>query len=191
MRLCAQASLGFTLAMGLYWAVACSKDSTDASGRSDANAPQSATQNGTRGDAMIGPDALADGAQSIAAGDYTAYNIVSGLYRYRIVKADPTRNVCFMIGLVGTMPNTTGVSLPPDWNVEYARALQPAAACQPSSVGDPTATVDASNVTGAIAWVGGPAATSFDSVDVTVTFDGRPAWCPPSERFSATNLKIQ
>jgi hypothetical protein len=121
-----------------------------------------------------------------APGVYAAYNVITSLYRYRITKTDLARNLCFMVGLVGPQANTSKVTLPPDWSIEYAQAMRPSTACQLSSEGTATATFDAENITGTISWTGNNSAHSIDSLQVSLFFNGLPA-----EKLSAANVPIQ
>ena len=158
----------------------------------------------TTGDAATGDAAADSGAGDAAASDsgpdagpgsdggagvYTAYGLPGGLDRVRIAKT--VGGTCFMLGLVWPSMNTGGLTLPQGWGFDYARAVQPAAACNPKYLGPISATYDATAKSGAVVWSGMGIPQTVTSVSVVLTFANPPAWCPASEPLSASNLPVQ
>ena len=160
-----------------------------------------------KGDATVTDGSMTDGSMDAASdgamddvtqtesgtdagpGTYKAYAIIGGLDRLRIAKT--VGGTCFYIQLVSPSNNTGGLTLPNNWGFEFARALQPAAACDPKYLGPITNTFDASSQSGTISFSGNPYPTTITSVMVTLNFANHPMWCPASEVFSATNVMVQ
>lgn len=152
-------------------------------GASDSSTTDSTTD--SPNDSMMGTDAPSDAG----AGLYAAYGIIGGLDRLRIAKT--VGNTCFYIQLVSPSQNTGGLTLPQSWGFESARALQPAAACNPKYAGPITNMFDATSQSGTIAFSGMGIPTTVTSVMATLVFANNPMWCPASEPFSATNIMVQ
>jgi hypothetical protein len=141
-----------------------------------------------------GATAMPDGAVADAAPDaatpatYSAHAIIGGLDRVVIVKA--VGGTCFALRLVSPDNDAGGLTLPAMWGLERATAMQPAAACVPGYTGPIANSFEATAQSGTITFQGAPPA-SIASVAVTIMFAGAPAWCPPSEMLSATNIAVQ
>lgn len=167
------------------------------------------------GDGTTGKDATSDGAADAAkdvaidspgdasvvdgAGDattvdagpgtYAAYAMIGGLDRVRIAKT--VGSTCFYIQLVSPSSQTGGLALPNKWGFELARAVQPAAACNPAYLGPISNSFDASSQSGTIVFTGNGIPQTIQSVSATLVFANNPVWCPASEGFSATNVTVQ
>jgi hypothetical protein len=162
-------------------------------GRPDATMTSDGAADGTAKDgATDSPDDStmmgSDSSTDAGPGAYAAYAIIGGLDRLRIAKT--VGGTCFYIQLVS--PNTMGggLTLPQNWGFESARAVQPAAACNPSYLGPITNTFDATSQSGTIQFPSISPKT-VTSVMATIVFANNPMWCPPSETFSATNIPVQ
>jgi hypothetical protein len=128
----------------------------------------------------------APGGDGPSSASYAAYAIVGGLDRLEIAKTGDA--MCFAIFLVHP-GSATGVALPSGWGVERAAALQPAAACNPAYLGPVSNMFASTGALGTISWQG-TAPQMIDSVQVTLSFDNHPAWCPQSEVLATTNLAV-
>ena len=115
--------------------------------------------------------------------------MIGGLDRVRIAKTVGT--TCFYIQLVSPSSQTGGLTLPSKWGFEFARAVQPAAACNPAYLGPISNSFDASSQSGTIAFTGSSIPQTIQSVSATLVFANNPVWCPASESFSATNITVQ
>jgi hypothetical protein len=134
-------------------------------------------------DSMMGTD-----SSDADSGNYAAYAIIGGLDRLRIAKT--VGNTCFYIQLVSPNTMTGGLTLPSNWGFESARALQPAAACNPAYLGPITNMFTATGQSGTIQFPSVSPKT-VTSVMATIVFANNPMWCPASETFSATNIPVQ
>ena len=149
-----------------------------------ADAPKDAVTDSTS-DAGAGGDAAFDAG----SGTYAAYGLIGGLDRVRVAKI--VGGTCFYIQLVTPGSVKGGLTLPNNRGFEFARAVQPAAACNPAYLGPVTNTFDATSQSGTIAFSGNGIPQTIQSVTATITFASNPIWCPPSEAFSATNIPVQ
>lgn len=137
-------------------------------------------------DVITGGDATTVDA---GPGTYAAYGIIGGLDRVRIAKT--VGSTCFYIQLVSPGSQTGGLTLPSKWGFEFARAVQPAAACNPAYLGPISNSFDASSQSGTISFTANPIPQTIQSVSATLVFANAPVWCPASESFSATNVTVQ
>src|SRR5689334_13383185 len=131
-------------------------------------------------------DAPADGDPSPG---YAAFGMPGAQNHLRITRAVDT--TCFSIQLVSPGTGNGGLTLPSGWAFESAQAMQPAPACDPRYLGPISHLFEASSQTGAIAWQGSGVPQAVQSVQVTLTFANNPAWCPPSEVATASNVPVQ
>lgn len=143
------------------------------------------------GDGVQSDAGPGDGTIDAAPGTYQAWAIISALNRVRI--ANLTTDVCFEVQLYNPVTNTSAITLPPEWALDHARAVQPMIACNPAYLGPIQNTFDATDAAGAIEWTApsNMTPTKFDSVQVTLTFANPPSWCPPSTTLSVSNLVVQ
>lgn len=162
-------------------------DRTNGDGAADASvdsAPDVAVD--APSDASTGGDATTIDA---GPGNYAAYAMIGGLDRVRIAKT--VGSTCFYIQLVSPGSQTGGLTIPNKWGFEFARAVQPAAACNPAYLGPISNSFDASSQSGTIAFTGNTIPQTIQSVSATLVFANNPVWCPASESFSATNVPVQ
>jgi hypothetical protein len=114
------------------------------------------------------------------------------LGRVHIIKRDPTRDVCFHIGLVFPVAGSHeyDVILPDKWRIEELSVQAGAASC--SSAWQPSA-VHATAATGTIDWPGSTGGQEPCSLDFgfSASFPMGEPWVPTSETFSATGLAVQ
>lgn len=134
-------------------------------------------------------DSGGDGGVDAGPGTYAAYGLAGGLDRVRIAKT--VGGTCFMLGLVWPGNNPGGLTLPAQWGFEYARAVQPAAACNPAYLGPISGMFDATSRSGSVSWSGMGIPSTIQSVNVTLNFAGAPVWCPASEVLTTSNLPVQ
>jgi hypothetical protein len=178
---------------------ACGGSAAVGDGGSDA-APADGASDGAIGDAAkdTSADAPSDGASDDSGdagtvdagpGTYAAYGLPGGLDRLRIAKT--VGGTCFMLGLVWPGNNPGGLTLPAQWGFDYARAMQPAAACNPAYLGPISNMLSATSQSGTVTWAGSGIPQTVQSVNVTLVFASPPVWCPASEILLATNLTVQ
>lgn len=180
--------LGVSAACGLLVALAAGackgKNATDASSAetgADASGP-GGDDGGLNGGGGLTDGALTDGG----AGTYAAFYLPGGLDRIHIVKTDPTRDVCFVVGLAGpSSSHEPGrLTLPEGWELEFARALQPAGACEPNYDGSIAGGAEAQSASGTIAWEGSLPQT-IASIAIELAFP------PFVESMSATDIPVK
>jgi hypothetical protein len=122
-------------------------------------------------------------------GTYMAYALIGGLDRVRITKV--AGSTCFEIQLVSPGSNGRGLTLPTNWGLDFARAMQPIGACDPRYTGPVQNMLDTSSQTGTIAWTGTSPPQIVDSVQATLNFTGNAWFVPPNQMFATTNLQVQ
>lgn len=163
-----------------------------ADGAADA-APGDAWLDATDAPADVASDSpgtdAGDAGADAGPGTYAAYGLPGGLDLLRIAKT--AGNTCFALGLVWPGNNPGGLTLPSGWGLDYARAVQPAAACNPAYLGPISGMFAATGQSGTVSWSGMGIPQTVQSVNVTLSFAGAPVWCPASELLSATNLPVQ
>ena len=163
----------------------------DASGKSDATLNEGGTSdaaNDSSGDASNDGTTTESGTDA-GPGNYTAFGIIGGLDRLRIVKT--VGNTCFEVQLVTPSNNKGNLTLPNNWGFEMAQAIQPAAGCDPKYLGPITNSFMASSQSGTVNFPGPQIPQTVTSLMVTLTFANNPNWCPASELLSATNVPVQ
>jgi len=135
-------------------------------------------------------DARSDASSDAASDVYQAFAVAGGLDRVVILKA--RGGACYAIVLRSPGTNTTPLVVPSGWELESAHARQPAAACNPGYAGPVANTVDATSVTGMVAWQQTAALpSSISALDVTLSFPSPPMWFPASERLVANDVPVQ
>lgn len=164
--------------------------SSDGAAGSDGSADTSAdAPNDVATDSASDAGAGGDASLDAGPGTYAAYGLIGGLDRVRVAKI--VGGTCFYVQLVSPSSINGGLTLPNNWGFESARAVQPAAACNPAYLGPISNTFDATGQSGTIAFSGNGIPATIQSVTATLTFANNPLWCPPSEAFSATNITVQ
>jgi hypothetical protein len=123
------------------------------------------------------------------AGAYAAFQLIGGLDRVVITKTVGT--TCFALRLVSPAMDAMGLALPPNWGLELAQAMQPAAACNPSFDGPITDAFEAKSQSGKVEWLENGLPQAITTLNVTLDFGDPPPWCPVTEALSATNIPVQ
>ena len=190
------------LALSIFGLFACGTSETnnpdassDASKAMDATQSDGTMKDGGGSDTAMevstsdAADASQDASFDAGPGTYTAYGLIGGLDRVRIVKS--VGNLCFFIQLVSPNNNGQGLTLPAGWGFEYARALEPAVACNPSYLGPISNSFDATSQSGTIAFAGMGIPQTIQSIAATIVFANNPMWCPASVAFGAMNINVQ
>ena len=197
--------IGALAVPALVFATACGGSSSPAaSATGDAGGDASVAADGATGpgDAGIdsGNDAVADGpadasadapSDAASSAKYSAYGLIGGLDRVVILKADPVRKLCFDVRLRTPGTNTGAVTVPAYWVLESARVWDDDKACVKGYAGG-AASFSSPAQSGVIDFPGVPSIPkTIDSVNVTLTFAGGPAWAPASEVLTAAKIAVE
>lgn len=123
-------------------------------------------------------------------GTYAAFYLPGGLDRILVRKADTDADLCTSVLFVWPGMPSPGLTLPPEWGLQWAQIHDGAADCL-----DPQAQlvngVFGDPVTGSADWITMDFCPQTLDIDVVVTFPPEQPWVPPKDTLKATALPVQ